>query len=104
MFAVQSFFLTNNGNATAKFKWTNTSKIFIPNPVEGSVVPGGNAKIDVSFFPPGPKIDEDILTLKIEDGADEELRCQGIVQESKCVFIEKQLDFGNVHVGLRTKA
>ena len=27
----------------------------------------------------------------------------GIVNESKCAFIEKQLDFGNIPVGLRTK-
>ena len=41
--------------------------------------------------------------MKIEDGADEELRCVGTVTESKCVFLEKQLNFGNTHVGIRTK-
>jgi len=41
--------------------------------------------------------------LKIQDGKDLELKCVGTVNESKCVFIEKQLDFGNVHVGLATK-
>lgn len=41
--------------------------------------------------------------MKIQDGADEELRCIGNVTESKCVFLEKALNFGNTHVGIRTK-
>ena len=41
--------------------------------------------------------------MKIEDGADEELTCHGSVTESKCIFLEKQLNFGNTHVGIRTK-
>ena len=41
--------------------------------------------------------------MKITDGATEELKCVGTVIESKCAFMEKQLNFGNVHVGLKAK-
>jgi hypothetical protein len=41
--------------------------------------------------------------LQIEDGNSIDVRCQGIVNEAKCAFIEKQLDFGNIPVGLRAK-
>ncbi len=67
--------MTNNGNADAKFRWQNTSKIFVPEPLSGVVEPGKHFEVKVTFFPPGPKIDEETLVLKIEDGADEELRC-----------------------------
>jgi len=75
----------------------------VPEPLSGVVEPGKHFEVKVTFFPPGPKIDEENLVLKIEDGADEELRCQGHVIESKCAFVERQLDFGNVHVGMKTK-
>jgi hypothetical protein len=29
-----------------------------------------------------------------------EVKCQGIVNEAKCTFVEKQLDFGHIPVGL----
>jgi hypothetical protein len=67
--------VTNNGNAPAKFSWKHSGKIFVPNPERDEVPAGECRKVEVTFFPPGPKIDDDILTLKIEDGADEELRC-----------------------------
>jgi hypothetical protein len=31
------------------------------------------------------------------------VKCLGIVNEAKCAFVEKQLDFGNLPVGLKTK-
>ena len=43
------------------------------------------------------------MILKIDDGNNIEVKCQGIVNESKCVFIEKYLDFGNIPVGLKAK-
>jgi hypothetical protein len=79
------------------------SKIYVPSPLSDVVPPGESRKVTVLFNPPGPRVDEETLTMKIEDGADEELRCVGTVTESKCVFLEKQLNFGNTHVGIRTK-
>jgi hypothetical protein len=39
--------------------------------------------------------------LQIEDGNSVDVRCQGVVNEARCAFVEKQLDFGNIPVGLR---
>lgn len=41
--------------------------------------------------------------MKISDGNDVIVKCQGQVVESKCDFMEKMLDFGCVPVGIRTK-
>lgn len=75
----------------------------MPSPLSDVVPPGESRRVTVLFNPPGPRVDEETLTLKIEDGADEELRCIGQVTESRCGFVEKQLNFGNTHVGIRTK-
>jgi len=99
----QTLEVTNQGNAPAKFYWENLSKIYVPSPLSDIVPPGESRRVTVLFNPPGPRVDEETLTLKIEDGADEELRCIGQVTESRCGFQEKQLNFGNTHVGIRTK-
>ena len=99
----QTLEVTNQGNAPAKFSWENISKIYVPSPLSDIVPPGESRKVTVVFNPPGPRVDEETLTMKIEDGAEEELRCVGAVNESKCIFLEKMLNFGNTHVGIRTK-
>ena len=75
----------------------------MPFPLSDIVPPGESRKVTVLFNPPGPRVDEETLTMKIEDGAEEDLRCVGSVNESKCLFLEKTLNFGNTHVGIRTK-
>jgi hypothetical protein len=42
--------------------------------------------------------------MQVKDGADEEVKCQGNVSPSQCVFVEKILPFGNVHIGLKAKS
>lgn len=91
------------GNAAAKFHWENISKIYVPSPLSDVVPPGESRKVTVKFTPPGSRVDEETLTMKILDGADEELRCIGTVTEAKCHFMDKILNFGNTHVGIRTK-
>jgi hypothetical protein len=67
-------------------------------------VPAGSSKtVKVTFTPPGPKPDDETLTLKITDGNSFDLKCQGFVNDSKCAFIEKSLEFGNVPVGIKAK-
>lgn len=80
----QTLEVTNQGNAPARYSWENTSKIYVPSPLSDVVPPGESRKVTVLFHPPGPRVDEETLTMKIEDGADEELRCVGNVTESKC--------------------
>jgi hypothetical protein len=44
-----------------------------------------------------------MLTLKIDDGANMDVKCVGIVNESRCSFIEKFIDFGAIPVGIPAK-
>jgi hypothetical protein len=44
-----------------------------------------------------------MLTLKIEDGASVDVKCTSILNEARCAFIEKSVEFGNVPVGLKAK-
>jgi hypothetical protein len=43
------------------------------------------------------------MFLEIEDGKKMEIKCQGIVNEAKCQFTDKMVDFGNIPVGLKAK-
>lgn len=103
MCARQTLMLTNYGNAPASFTWQVPGTQFQPSPMADVVPAGSTNKVEITFNPSGPKTDEETLFLRIQDGQTQELRCSGIVNESKCVFMEKQLDFGNVHVGLAAK-
>lgn len=100
----ENLVITNNGNATAKYKWVHgNSGIFVPSPLEDEV-PAGSSKIaKITFTPPGPKPDDEMLTLKIEDGTAVDIKCASVVNDSKCAFIEKSVDFGNVPVGIKAK-
>ena len=75
----------------------------MPSPLSAQVAAAGSLKVDVTLNPNGPKSDDEVLMLKIQDGETEELKCSGLVTESRCVFLERQLDFGNVQVGLEAK-
>jgi hypothetical protein len=100
----ETFIVTNHGNAQARFKWqVSGTGIFVPSPMEDIVEAGGSKTVKVTFTPPGPKPDDEALIMKIDDGVNLNVKCQGQVNESKCTFIEKALDFGNVPVGIKTK-
>jgi 5-deoxy-D-glucuronate isomerase len=103
MSVTQSIMLTNYGNATAYFNWQYQGTVFVPSPQSGEVAAGSSLKVDVTFTPTGPKSDDELMFLKIQDGEAEEMKCSGQVTEARCVFMEKQLNFGNVHVGLEAK-
>ncbi len=103
MFVTQTLNLTNYGNAPAQFNWNVPGQLFTPKPLSGEVDAGSTQKIEITFNPNGPRAEEDKLFLKITDGETQELVCSGLVNESKCIFLERQLDFGNVHVALQAK-
>ena len=99
----ENLMVTNNGNDKAIFSWMPGSNIFVPNPMNGTIQPGKSMNIKVVFTPSGPKNEDELLTMKIEDGVTLNIRCQGFVTESRCLFQEKFLDFGAVPVGIRTR-
>lgn len=84
--------ITNNGNATAKFKWfTNPQApgLFVPFPLEDEIPSKSSKTAKITFTPNGPKPDDETLTMKIEDGFNVDIKCSGIVNDSKCIFLEK---------------
>jgi beta-galactosidase beta subunit len=96
--------ITNNGNDKAIFNWQiSDSNVYVPFPMNDIVEPGKSTTCKVTFTPPGPKPEEELLTMKIENGVTLNVRCIGTVTESRCLFQEKFLDFGAVPVGIRTK-
>lgn len=104
MFISENVVITNTGNAIAKFRWiTSGSGIFVPNPAIDEVAPGSSKIAKITFTPPGPKSEEEMLTLKIDDGNPVDIKCSGIVLESKCLLKEKNVEFDNVSVGIKGK-
>lgn len=104
MFISEQIVITNTGNATAKFKWvTSGSGVFVPTPAIDEVPPGSSKIAKITFTPPGPKPDDEMLTLRIEDGLPVDIKCSGLVLESKCLLKEKGVEFDNVSVGLKAK-
>jgi hypothetical protein len=102
MKVTEQLVISNHGNASAKYKWlVPASKAFVPVPAVDEVAAGSSKTVAITFKPSGQRSEEESLILQIEDGNGVEVRCQGIVHESKCVFLEKQLDFGNIPVGLK---
>jgi hypothetical protein len=77
--------------------------IFMPSPLEDEVAAGSSKNVTLTFKPTTQKSEEQKLSLKIVDGLDLDVKCLGIVNESKCVFVEKIIDFGSVAVGLKAK-
>lgn len=97
--------ITNNGNADAKIQWSYNahSGLFIPSPAEDKIPARSTKTAKITFTPNGPKPDDELITLKIVDGTNVDIKCIGIVNETKCNIIEKVLDFGNVPVGIKSK-
>jgi hypothetical protein len=80
MFISEQIVITNTGNATAKFKWvTSGSGVFMPYPLSDEVAPGSSKTAKITFTPSGPKTDDEMLTLKIDDGLPVDIKCSGLV-------------------------
>lgn len=102
MSVTQSLVISNFGNAGAKYRWqVPASGAFVPEPLEDEVAAGASKNVLVTFKSTGLRSEEEIMVLQIDDGNSVDVKCLGIVNEAKCAFVEKQLDFGNIPVGLK---
>jgi hypothetical protein len=100
----ENIIITNRGNATAHFNWLDSGNgVYLPLPKEDEVDPGCSKTCKVTFTPGWPRPDDEMISLKIRDGNTIDIKCSGVVNDSKCQFSERQLDFGNVPVGIKTK-
>lgn len=76
MSITETLIITNNGNAKAKFRWSySDSGVFVPSPPEDEVEPGSSKQAKITFTPSGPKPDDEMLTMKIEDGNSVDIKC-----------------------------
>jgi hypothetical protein len=104
MSCTEQIVVTNTGNATAKFKWiTSGSGIFVPSPAFDEVPAGSSRVAKITFTPQGPKSEEEVITLKIDDGLPVDIKCTGIVYEAKVLLKEKGVEFESVPVGIKAK-
>ena len=90
MSVTETLTISNFGNASARYQWVvPPSMTFMPDPMRDEVAAGQHKQVKVTFRPSGLKGEEEMLTLKIEDGHNVDVRCVGIVNEAKCTFLEK---------------
>jgi len=102
--AKETVILKNPGNAPARFMWQGANQNFMISPTEGIVNAGQSIVCDVRFTPPTSGVLlEGFLSLKIEDGYDQGLRCSGQVPETSCQFAVRRLDFGVLAVGVQAE-
>jgi len=104
MSVTEQLVISNHGNASASYRWqVPASRAFVPEPAEDVVAAGSSKSVQVTFHPTGQKSEEERLVLSIDDGNSIDVTCLGIVNEARCAFMEKPLDFGNIPVGLAAK-
>ena len=104
MSIAETVVITNTGNATARFRWLSSgSGVFVPSPLSDEVAAGASKIARILFTPPGPKPDDETLTLKIDDGNPVDIKCSGLVLEAKCALKEKGVEFDSVSVGIKAK-
>ena len=94
--------IKNKGNASGRFRWLlHENKVFSVEPKEGEIQAGGKLEAKIIFKPSGNaagKNEEEKLTMKVEDGFDQIIKCSGYAQDSKCQFMESSLDLGEIPV------
>jgi hypothetical protein len=74
----ESVILSNSGNAPARFSWSGAGGAFTVNPTNGVIKSGTTFTTEVTFTPPtNGQLVEGFLTLKTEDGEDQQLGCHG---------------------------
>eukprot|EP00931_Biecheleriopsis_adriatica_P036216 TRINITY_DN2086_c0_g1_i7.p1 TRINITY_DN2086_c0_g1~~TRINITY_DN2086_c0_g1_i7.p1 ORF type:complete len:2928 (-),score=554.29 TRINITY_DN2086_c0_g1_i7:9-8792(-) len=97
----EQLMLANPGNAPARFSWQGANPSFAISPMQGVIRAGASCAVEVVFTPPNSGASmEGFLTLKVEDGNDQSLRCAGHSPEAILAFGTRRLDLGVLAVGL----
>merc|ERR1719502_1687792 len=90
--------MNNPGNAPSEYYWADRGAFNI-KPEQGNIAPFGSIDLTVTWRPsPGFK-NEETLSLHVPSGKDLELKLSGFLPETRCVFLDKKLDFGTIAVG-----
>mmetsp|Transcript_43631 Transcript_43631/g.42144 ORF Transcript_43631/g.42144 Transcript_43631/m.42144 type:complete len:123 (+) Transcript_43631:601-969(+) len=106
MSITETITIVNNGNAAATFRWiyNQTNGLYIPYPPQDEIPPKSAKTAKITFTPNSNKPELETLTMKIDDGVNQDIVCTAVVNEARCEFVGRQMvDFGNVPVGIRSK-
>jgi len=102
MEVAHKIWIKNKGNAPGKFRWLlNENKVFSVEPKDGEIPAFGKLEAKFIYRPSGNaggKNEDEKLTMKVEDGFDQILKCSGYAQDSRCVFLDGPLDLGEIPV------
>jgi len=103
--ASETLTLTNPGNAVANYKWAVRGGPFGVVPEQGSMQPGESAEVNITYTPGFGAKNEEKLAMSVDCGRENTLQCVGAVEEPKCGFQDKKVEFGTVAVGIpKTKS
>lgn len=100
---VKEIQIRNDGNATGCFEWRDSKTgCFVVEPKTGEVEARSVKTVKVIYTPSGTKqFEEDDLIMNILDGQHEVLSCRANLNEVKCEFSNKVIDFGIMCVSER---
>ena len=109
--------ITNLGNSVGHFSWSTDSKVYRIEPTEGQVEANSSSSVKVYYRPSGVitgKVEEERIMMKILDGEQKTVKCQGQTTEAKCAFLVRDmlqlkdnigvLDFKQISVCQRQEA
>ncbi|KAL4497051.1 hypothetical protein ABPG72_002207 [Tetrahymena utriculariae] len=102
--------IKNNGNAEGHYKWDTSSKVFILHPPSGIVPPNGGVVDTVITYRPSPlsilkenqqgglRQESDKLVIHVTNGIEQSVKCEGLVNEAKCIIRQQSIDLGQLIV------
>ena len=95
--------IENLCSADTEFNWVIPSNSnFDVEPKKDIIEARKTKTVNIKFTPAvgGGKTEDEYLTMKVQNGEACVLRCRGEFTEAKCAFIQKQVDFDVVSVGI----
>lgn len=95
--------IENVCSADTKFTWIIPSgSNFEVEPKEDVIEAKKSKTVNVKFTPAigGVKSEDEFLTMRVQNGESCVLKCKGEFNEAKCAFMQKQVDFEVVSIGI----
>ena len=98
----EKIIIENACSADTRFIWIIPSgSNFDVDPKEDVIEARKSKTINVKFTPAiGGRSEDEYLTMRVKNGEDCVLKCRGEFTEAKCAFVQKQIDFEVVSVGI----
>eukprot|EP00940_MAST-03C_sp_MAST-3C-sp2_P001239 g1239.t1 len=92
--------LRNPGNSPAMFEFITENECFTVSPPSDVVPAFGKMEALVTFSPQLSRPCDGTIKMNVKDGESNEIRCSGVVHETKIRPDAEMIDFGTVAVGM----